>query len=108
MLTDIGNFAEKGIDTHGRNGIAEGFKVHVRGTGGNDDGIETEFVDLLMNQLLSRFAAHVFVMHGTMHAGHFGNFFGNPLIIFQPQSTVLAMFSPHQQVKTPIFMGVML
>jgi hypothetical protein len=38
MFADIGNFDEKGIDTHRRNGIAKSFKMHVQRASGNDDG----------------------------------------------------------------------
>ena len=57
--------------------FSEGFEVHVRRAGGNDDGIETEFGNFLMNELLTGFAAHVFVIHGAVNAGHFSDFFGN-------------------------------
>jgi len=42
-----------------------------------DDGIESEFFDFLIDELLSRFAAHVFVVYCAMYSGDFGNFFGN-------------------------------
>jgi hypothetical protein len=51
--------------------------MHVGRTGGNDDGSESEFVDFLKDELLTGFAAHVFVVHGTVYAGHFGDFIGN-------------------------------
>ena len=77
VFSDIGNFDEKGIDSGSFDRFSEGFEVHVRRAGGNDDGIETEFGNFLMDELLTGFAAHVFVVHGTVYAGHFSNFFGN-------------------------------
>jgi hypothetical protein len=51
--------------------------MHVRRAGGNDDGIETDFADFLVDELLSRLATHVLIGNGTMHAGHFRHFFGH-------------------------------
>jgi hypothetical protein len=77
VFADIGNFDKKRIDPGSFDRFSEGFQVHVGGTGGNDDGGESEFFDFLVDELLSRLAAHVFVVDGAMDTGNVCNFFGN-------------------------------
>jgi hypothetical protein len=73
---------------------AEGVLVQQRRAGGHDHAVELELADVLLDELLARVRAHVFVVarEGTT-PGSFSTYFAT-----SGQSTIAAMLCPQWQM----------
>ncbi len=69
VLADVGHLAEEGVEARTLGGIAEGLLVHPRGAGGDDDPVKVLLGDRLLQQVLPRVGAHVFVVGGIGDTG---------------------------------------
>ena len=81
VLADVGHFDQVGIQPFHGGRLAEGAQVHVRRAGGHDHAGELFRGDLLADERLARFGAHVFVGHRAGHARQLGDRGGRPLDI---------------------------
>jgi hypothetical protein len=91
VFPDVGHFAEEGVQSGGFHRFPEGFFVHARGAGGNDDVGEFLLLDGFFEQVLAGIGAHVFVVGGEGYAGHFADFLRYPFNVDGSRDVFAAM-----------------
>jgi hypothetical protein len=93
VLADVDHVEEERIQPAGLRGGAESVLVQQRRTGGNDHAVELELADVLLDELLARVRAHVFVVPREGNAGSFSTYFAT-----SGQSTIAAILWPQWQM----------
>src|SRR6185369_2589529 len=69
VLADVGHLAQERIEAGRFDGFADGFLMHARAAGGDDDMGEFLLLDGFLEQVLAGIGTHVFVFDGEGDAG---------------------------------------
>ncbi len=91
MLADVDHLEIKRVQSARGDSVAERVLVQQRRAGRHDDAVELVLADVLLDQLLPRVRAHVFVIARHHHAGKFGDVLRDGGAIHHPRDVVPAV-----------------